>query len=58
VNLINTLHLINGLFSKTTWVSRHQKGRTTLDFHEARDNGVAVTSAGPYAYHVHLTPDR
>jgi len=29
-----------------------------LDFTEARDDGVAVTSAGPYANHLHLTPDR
>ena len=28
--------------SKTTWVSRHQKGKTNRDFHEARDDGVAV----------------
>jgi len=27
----------NGLFSRTTWVSRHQKGYTILDFNEARD---------------------
>jgi len=42
----------------TTWVSWHQKGKTNLDFDEARDNGVAVASAGPYANHMHLAPDR
>ena len=30
----------NGLFSRTTWVSRYQKGKTSLDFTEARDDGV------------------
>ena len=29
--------------------SRHQKGKTILYFNEARDDGVAVVSAGPYA---------
>ena len=29
-----------------------------LDFNEERDNGVAVASAGPYANHLHLVPDR
>jgi len=29
-----------------------------LDFNEAGDDGVAVASAGPYANHVHLAPDR
>ena len=28
----------NGPFSRTTWVSRYQKGKTNLDFSEARDN--------------------
>jgi len=31
--------MFNGLFSRTTWVSRHQKDRTILDFNEARDDG-------------------
>jgi len=34
------LHLFNGLFSRTTWVSQHQKGKTSLDLSEARDYGV------------------
>jgi len=33
------------------------KGKTNLDFTEARDRRVAVTSAVPYA-NMHLTPDR
>ena len=41
-----------------TWVSRHQKDQTILDFNKARDDRVAVASAGPYANHLHLTPDR
>ena len=28
----------NGLFSRTTWVSRYQKGKTDLDFTGARDS--------------------
>jgi len=37
-----TLHPFNGPFSGTTQVSQYQKGRTNLDFTEAR---VAVQSA-------------
>jgi len=50
--------LIKDLFSRTTWVSQHQKGSTNLDCNEARDDGVAVTSAGPYEHHLHLSPER
>jgi len=32
-------HLFNGLCSRTTWVSWYQKGKTSLDLNEARDNG-------------------
>jgi len=39
-------HPFNGLFSRTTWISRHQKCQTNLDFDEARDAGAAVASAG------------
>jgi len=49
--------LFNGLFSKTTWVSRHQKGKVSLDFNEARDDDIAVASAGPYANHLHYAAD-
>jgi len=41
-------------FSSTPWVMLHQKGQTILDFNKAilnfnkaRDDGVAVASAGP-----------
>jgi len=43
-------HPFNGLFSRTTWVSRNQKDKTNLDFNEATDNGVAN--------HLHLAPHR
>ena len=34
------LHPFNSLFCRTTWVSQYQKGKTRLDFNEARDDGV------------------
>ena len=38
-NLYNThTHPFNGPLSRTTWVSRYQKGKTNLDFTEARDS--------------------
>jgi len=37
----------NGLFSRTTCVSWYQKGKTILDFNEARYDEVAVAPAGP-----------
>jgi len=30
--------MFNGPFSGTTWVSQYQKGKTNLDFNEARDS--------------------
>ena len=38
--MILLLHPFNSLFSWTTWVSRCQKGKTSLDLNEARDNGI------------------
>jgi len=35
-----TPHRFNGLFSRTTRVNRYQKGETSLDLNEARDDGV------------------
>ena len=46
------LHLFNGLFSRTTWLSQYQKGKTSLDLNEARYHGVwrySADTAGPYA---------
>jgi len=34
------LHPFNSLFSGTTWVSRYEKGKTSRDLNEARDDGV------------------
>ena len=34
----------NGLFSRKTWVSRYQKGKTSLDLNEARYDGVLECS--------------
>ena len=31
-------HLLNGPFSRTTWVSQYQKGKTNLDFTVSRDS--------------------
>jgi len=39
-------HTFNGPFSRTTQVSRYRKGKTNLDFTEARDSELAVASAG------------
>jgi len=48
-------HQLNGLFSRITWAGQHQNGlKTNLDCNEARDDRVAVASAGPYANHLHL----
>ena len=43
------LHMLNGPFSSTTQVSRNKKGKTNLDFTEARDNGIswAVCKSAP-----------
>jgi len=42
-------YLSNGLFSRITWVSRHQKGKRWW---------VTVAPAGSYADHLHLASDR
>jgi len=40
VYIITLLHPFSGFFSRTTWVSRYQKGKTNLDLDKARDDGV------------------
>jgi len=40
-----TLCPFNGLFSRTTWVRRYQKGKSSLDLNEARDDVVLGCSA-------------
>ena len=37
-----TYYTLDGLFSRTIWVSRYQKDKTSLDFNDARDDGVWV----------------
>jgi len=32
------IHTVNGPFSGTSWVSQYPKGKTNLDFTEARDS--------------------
>jgi len=48
-------HPFNILFSRTTWVSWHQKGYTNLDFNEARDDksgcGISWTICKSFAPH-------
>jgi len=39
-----TLHPFNGLLSRTTWVSQHQKGKTSLDSNVAREDDVLGSS--------------
>jgi len=43
-SLLLPLHPFTGLFSRTTWVSHYQKGKTSLDSNEARDDGVLECS--------------
>ena len=38
--LLPLLQPFNGLFPGTAWVSQYQKGKTSLDLNEARDDGV------------------
>jgi len=45
----------NSIFSRTILVSRQLKGKTTLDFKAARDDEMAVASAGPNANHVNIS---
>jgi len=49
-------HPFNGPFSGTTRVSRYQKGKTNLDFTEARDSEWQWHQLGHMQ--VHLAPDR
>jgi len=58
--LLLLLHLFNLLFSRTTWVSRYQKGKTSLDLNEAREDGVLGCSdiSWTICKYLHLAPDR
>ena len=59
IALTTTLHLFSGLFSRTTWISRYQKGKTSLDLNEARGNGVLGWQWHQldHANNLHLAPD-
>ena len=53
------LHPFNGLFSRDILGKPATERQTILDFTGARDDGVAVASAGPNANHLHhLAPDK
>jgi len=46
-------------FSSTTWVSQNQNGKLTImDFNEAQGDGLAITTAEPYANHLQLAWER
>jgi len=53
--LLLLLHPFNGLFSRTTWVTGTRKGNHSGFYWSKR---MPVASAGPYANHLHLAPDR
>jgi len=59
-----TLTLNRTLTATTTTFFQDNLGKpapqrlTILEFTAARDDRVAVASAGPYANHLHLVPDR
>jgi len=58
--IVSYTNLIASFF-QDTWVSRYQKGKTSLDLNEAIDNMgflEAVASAGPYVNNLHLATDR
>ena len=50
-------HTFNGPFSRTTRVGRYQKGKTNLDFTEARETVSGSGISWAYAS-LHLAPDR
>jgi len=50
-------HPFNGPFSGTTQVSRYQKGRTNLDFSEARDSEWQWHHLGHMQVFTSLQPD-
>jgi len=54
------LNIFNGLFSRTACISRYQKGKTSLDLNEARDDGVWGWQWHQldYANNLHLASDR
>jgi len=58
VYLLLLVHLFNGLFFQDNLGNTAPERQTVLDFTDTKNDGVAVASAGPYANHLHLAPDR
>jgi len=56
--LLVRLHPFNGLFSRTTWVSRYQRGNASLDFNEAAGDVFWMPWHQLDAKNLHLAPDR
>jgi len=54
------LYPFNGLFSRTTWISRYQKVKPVWIKmrQEMMGFGDTMASAGPYANNLHLVSDR
>jgi len=58
VTSIQDRHPFNGFFFEDNLGKLTPEGLNDLDFNEARDDGVAVASAGTYANHLHLSEYR
>jgi len=53
------LQPFDGLFSRTTWVSWYQKGKSSLDLNDTRDDRVLGCSGISWTIrNLHLAPDR
>jgi len=57
-SILLLLHPFNALFFQDYLGKPATKKYTILNFTAARDDEVAVASAGSYANHLHLTPER
>jgi len=57
-NILLLLHPFNGLFSRITWVSWHQKGKPFWILLQQEMMGWQWHQLHHYANHLHLTPDR
>ena len=57
-NYLLLLNVLTAIFSRTTWVGRHQKGKPFWILLEQEMMGLAVASAGPYANRLYLASDR
>jgi len=57
INSLKERHPFNGLLHDNVGTLATERLKN-VDYNEARDDVVAVSSAGPYANHLHLTPER